>query len=433
MKVKIENLPSSKIKINISLSSEEFSPYLVMAAEELSKKIEIAGFRPGKAPRNLVEEKIGKEKILEEAVNIFLNKIFPKIVEEKKLKILGQPQAKVDFPKVQNTGEFFAEIETTILPEVKLPNFKEIAKGEKRKEIKVKDKEIDEAFLWLQKSRAKLSRKLGPALKGDQVEVDYEIRSKGVKIENGEIKNQKIILGEEKLLPEFEKNLVGAKEGDEKKFSLKCPAEFWKKDLQGKMLDFKVKVNSVFKIEIPEANDEFAKSVGNFKDIKALKENIQKGIETEKKEIEKRRWHEAVINKIAKEAEVDVPDILIKEEKDQMLNDFKKTVEEQIGIPFEEHLHNLKKTKEDIEKELFWEAEKKVKIFLCIYEIAKKEKIEVSDEEINAEIEQINQRYPQIINEVQKSQGEEKFKNFIREKILEKKVMNLLDKIRDKG
>lgn len=432
MNINITNLPKSKVKIDINLSDDEFSLYLTEATEELSKTIEISGFRPGKAPQKIVEEKIGKDKVLEEAVNIALNKTFPKIVEEKKLRVLGQPQAKVDFPKLKNTGNFSAEIEAALFPEINLPDWKKIAKDEELKEIKVEKKEVSDSLFWLQKSRAKYTRKLSGAEKGDQVEIDYEIRSGGVKIENGEIKNQKIILGEEKLLPDFEKNLIGMKEMDEKIFSLKCPENFWKKELKGKVLDFKVKIKSIFKVEVPEANDDFARSLGNFKDLDELKENILKGIEIEKTEIEKRRWQSVVIEKIASRAEIEIPEVLIEEQRNQMIDDLRKTVEEQMGVSLEEHLSRLKKTLEDLKNDFWKEAEKRLRITFCIYDIAQKENIYVEEEEIDKEIEQAIQRYPQIIEEIKKTQEKNKFRDFIREKILEKKVFNLLDESRDK-
>ncbi len=426
MQVKIEDLPKSKIKIKIHLSGEEFSPYLDIASKEISKNLNIPGFRPGKAPRKLVEEKVGKDRIMEEAANIALNKIFPKISKEKNINIIGQPQAQIDFQKIRESGDFSCEVEATILPKIELPDWRKIAKETERKAIKVEDKEVKEAIFWLQKSRAKFSRKLTSALKGDQIDIDYEIRHNGLKIENGDVKNQKIIIGENRLLPEFEKNLIGLKEGDIKNFSLKCPENFWKKDLQNKLLDFTVKVNGVFKVEIPELNNDFAKSLGNFSDVKKLEDNIKNGIKIEKEESEKRRWQESVLENIAKEAEIEVPEILIEEQKNQMLENLRNTVEEQVGISFEEHLARLKKTKEELEKEILKDAETKVRIFLCLYEIAKKEKIEVKEEELNRELKQIENNYPQMIQEVKRNQGEEGFKNFIKEKILEKKVVKLI-------
>ncbi|MDD5552042.1 MAG: trigger factor [Candidatus Pacebacteria bacterium] len=430
MDVDIEDLSGSKVKINLRLSGEEFSPYLVRAAKELSKTINIPGFRPGKAPQKIIEEKIGKGKITEEAAKIALNENFPKIVSEKKIKILGPPQAKIDFPKIEETGEFKADIETAVFPEVKLDNWRRIAREEKLKEIKIEQKEIEDALSWLQKSRAKRIRKFKPAAKGDEVTIDYKIRSEGVRVENGDIKDQKIIIGEGKLIPDFEKNLLGLSEGEEKNFSVMCPSNFWKKELRGKNLDFKVKLKEIFRIELPELNDDFVKSLGDFKDKKSLKDNIKEGIKAEKEAAEEKRWQGAVLDKIAKNSQIEVPEILVKEQRDRMLDDLKKTVEEQMGLPFNTYLSQVKKTEEDLKKEFIPEAKKRVKIFLCIYDIAERENIMVQDEEVEKEIEETEKKYPQLLGDIKNKQSEEDFRNFIREKILEKKVMNLLKEAR---
>jgi trigger factor len=430
MDVKVEDLPGSKVKISLKLSGEELSPYLVKAAKELSKTIDIPGFRKGKAPKKIIEEKVGKDKILEEAAKEVLNEKFPKIVTEKKIKVLGPPQAKIDFPKTKETGEFSAEIEVGIFPKIKLADWKKIAKEEKVGKTKVEDKEIEDSLSWLQKSRAKRIRKFKPAANGDEVLVDYEIRSGGVKVENGDVRDQRLIIGEKKLLPEFEKNLLGMDEGQEKSFSVICPSNFWKKELRGKPLDFKVKMREIFKIELPELNDEFVKSLGDFKDLKAVKENVTKGIKMEKKEAEEKKWQNKVFDKVAKQSEIEVPEILVHEQRDRMVEDLKNTAEGQMGLSFGDYLSQIKKTEDDLKKDFMPEAEKRVKIFLCIYEIADKEKIKVEKKDVEKEIEKNMQKHPQLLEEIKKTQGEEDFKNFIREKILEKKVIELITKAR---
>jgi len=431
MEIKIENLPSSKLKINLSLTKKEFLPYFDRAAKEISKDLEIPGFRKGMAPRKIVEERVGEGKILEEAVNLALNENFQKVVKEKDLKVIGAPQAKVDFEKIKKTGDFFAEIEVSLLPEVKLADWRKIVKEEKIKEVSVGQKEIEESILWLQKSRAKKIRKFDKASKGDEVLIDYEIRRGGVLVENGILTNQRLIIGENRLLPDFEKELVGMKEKEEKKFSITCPKDFWKKEFRGKPLDFKVKMKEIFKVELPEINDDFAKSLGKFKNLKELKESIKEGILMEKQEEEERKWQAKVLDKIAKESEIDLPEILVLEQRDRMIEDLKNTIEKEMGLSFEKYLLQIKKTEEDLKKDFLPEAERRVRVFLCVFEIAKRENIEPKEEEVKREIENIANNYPQLFEEIQKNQSKEDFESFIKEKILEKKVLSLLRKARD--
>lgn len=431
MSTEIEKLPKSKLKINITFQKEEFLPYLEKSARELSKEIEIPGFRPGKAPRKIVEEKLGKEKVLEKAIDIALNDKFKEIVEKEKIQVIGSPQAEIDFKKYNSTGELSAKIEASILPKPKLPDWRKIVKEEKVKKVTVEEKEIDDSLLWLQKSRAKKIRKFKKAEKGDEVLIDYEIRRGGVLVENGILTNQRLIIGENRLLPDFEKELIGMEEGKEKNFSVVCPDNFWKKELRGKPLDFKVKMKEIFKVELPELNDDFAKSLGKFENLEKLKESIKEGILIEKEEEEERKWQARVFDKIAKLAEFEVPEILALEQRDRMIDDLKNTIENEMGLNFGDYLSQIKKTEEELKKDFLPEAEKRVKAYLCLYEIAKEEGIEVKEEEVKGEIEAILQKYPQLFEEIKKTKNTEDFENFIKEKILEKKVLLRLREIRD--
>lgn len=431
MSTEIEKLPKSKLKINITLQKEEFLPYLEKSARELSKEIEIPGFRPGKAPRKIVEEKLGKEKVLEKAIDIALNDKFKEIVEKEKIQVIGSPQAEIDFKKYNSTGELSAKIEASILPKPKLPDWRKIVKEEKVKKVTVEEKEIDDSLLWLQKSRAKKIRKFKKAEKGDEVLIDYEIRRGGVLVENGILTNQRLIIGENRLLPDFEKELIGMEEGKEKNFSVVCPDNFWKKELRGKPLDFKVKMKEIFKVELPELNDDFAKSLGKFENLEKLKESIKEGILIEKEEEEERKWQARVFDKIAKLAEFEVPEILALEQRDRMIDDLKNTIENEMGLNFGDYLSQIKKTEEELKKDFLPEAEKRVKVYLCLYEIAKEERIEVKEEEVKGEVEAILQKYPQLFEEIKKTKNTEDFENFIKEKILEKKVLLRLREIRD--
>lgn len=427
MEIIVEELPKSKAQIKIKLEGEEFSPYLLKATESLAKNLNLPGFRPGKVPPEIAKEKLNGEDILEEAVKIALNEIFPKIVEEKNLKVLGEPQGKIE--KISFQG-LEATIEISLFPKVKLPDWKKITEEEPKKELKVEEKEVKDTLFQLQKSRAKYIRTFQKAAKGNQVEVDYEIRHNNVKIENGDIKGQKLILGENLLkdskpifIPGFEENLFGMAENEEKEFSLTMPQDFWQKEFQGKPLTFKVKMKGVYRVEMPEINDEFAKSLGKFQNKKELEKSISEGILMEKEEEEKSRWENIVLEKIAKEAEIDLPDILIERERDVMVDDLKRRIE-QMGVSFEQYLLQIKKSLDDFKKEILPQAEKRLRILLCIYEIAKTENIKVEEKEIEEEINKILQQNPTIKDEI-KAQ-EESLKEYLREQILQRKVLDFL-------
>ena len=421
MDVNIEEIPKSKLRIKISLSGEEFSPYFVMGAQELSKNLNIPGFRSGKVPADVLEEKVGKESILEEAANIALKKSFGKIVLEKKLEVLGPPEAKIE---KLSKEEFEATIEVATLPKVKLPEWKEIVKAEAKKEVKVEEKEVEASFDQLRKSRAKYTRSLDPAKKGNEVIINCEIRSGGAKIENGDVKGQRFVLGEKKLVPGFQEQLFGMRENEEKNFSIKAPDDFWQKEFQGKMLDFKASLKEIYKVELPDANNEFASSLGKFKNIEELKKNIHEGIEMEKKQQEDARWQSVVLENIAGQSKIDLPDVLVENERDRMTEELKKNISE-MGLSFDQYLSHLKKKEEDLKKDFLEGAEKRVKIFLSIYEIAKQENIEISDQEIKNELNNILAANPSFSSQVKGEEGEI-VKSRIKETLIQKKVIEII-------
>ena len=262
---------------------------------------------------------------------------------------------------------------------IELANYKGLKV--KKNGLKVEDKEIDNALDYLQKSRAKIITINKPAQKGNRVEIDFEIKNTGVKIEDGDSKNHPLILGEGRFLPGFEEKLEGMKSGEEKEFSLKVPHDWPDKRIADKNLDFKVKMNLVQERILPEINDEFAKSLGSFDSLSGLRKNIQDGLMQEKELKEKQRIRLELIEKVAENSKIDVPENLINQEAEAMINEFKANVTV-FGMDFEIYLKGIKKTTDDLKKEWMPQAEKRVKIRLCLKAIAEKEKIEVSNEEI---------------------------------------------------
>jgi len=315
-----------------------------------------------------------------------------------------------------------------VFPEVKLPDYKQIAKKINKRKITVEEKEINDVILSLQKSRAKYIRSSKPVENGDQVEIDCEVRSQGVKVENGEIKGQRFIVGDSWIergkrslfIPGFEENIKGMRENEEKTFSLAAPKDFWRKELQGKLLEFRVKVKRVFKVELPELNDEFAQSFGNFKNLEELKKAILKEIKEQKEKEEKERWGNEVLKKISEEAEIEVPDILIEKQRDQMIEEIKKQLEG-LNLSFETYLSHLKMTMEEFKNKLLAQSEEKVRILLCLGEIGKKENIKVTENEIKEQMDNILKRYPNLTPDQQ-----ENLKNYLKEIIFQKKVVERL-------
>jgi len=296
----------------------------------------------------------------------------------------------------------------------------------KRNELKIDEKEIGKALDYLQNSRAKIITVNKPAKLGNRIEIDFEIRLAGVKIENGISKNHPLILGKSHFVPGFEKELEGMSAGQEKEFSLKIPVDWPDKTIADKQLDFKVKMNLVQERELPEINDDFAKSLGNLESLSALKNSIKDGLMQEKETREKERIRIELIEKIADESKMEIPENLIIEELEVMVSELKTSINE-LGLDFEKYLSETKTTIDEFKKRWRQQAEKRIRVDLCLRAIAKKEQIDVSDEEIT---ERINQdlKYYGSAEQAKKDIDLKKLEEYTKNVLLNEKVFALLER-----
>src|SRR4030042_2263714 len=297
MKVDITKLPKSEIELKIEVPTQEWHEFIDEATRELAADLKIEGFRPGHVPAKMVEEKIGADHILEHAAEHCVRKSYVRTVMDYKLEPVSKPEISVTKIAKDNPFEFKAKV--AVMPEINLPDYKKIAGSFKKdlKEVSGSEEEIKKAIDWLLKSRAKYITVARACAAGDRIEIDFEGQCEGQNLAELTSKNHPAILGRGYFMPEFEENILGMKEGEEKEFKVSFPAGFSAKNLAGKNVDFKTKMNLVQEIEAAEFNDELAKRVGNFKDASALKDSIKEGLVAEKKEQEKERGRTALIEK----------------------------------------------------------------------------------------------------------------------------------------
>ncbi|MCK4859807.1 MAG: trigger factor [Candidatus Omnitrophica bacterium] len=412
MDVKLNRISPNQIELEIEIPIPQMENYFQLAARELSKDMKVDGFRPGKVPAEIVEREKGSQKLYDQAANLAIRKTLPEAILENKIEIVGQPDIVVIQIARGNPMKYKATFWT--IPEVELGKYKELRV--KRKELRVKQEEIDKSLEHLQKSRTKLVTVNRPAKFGDRVEIDFVTRSSGIKVEGGESKNHPLIIGESRFIPGFEKELEGMKSEEEKSFTLRVPKDWPQKNLAGRILDFQVKTNLIQQRNIPELSDEFAKSLGNFDSLNQLKQNIKEGLIQEKELREKERIRMELIEKVAQNSKMDIPEALINIELDKMVNELRGSVEN-IDLGFDKYLQGIKKTVDDLKKEWRSQAEKRVRISLVLREIAKKEKIEISDKEV-----------VERIDEAEKNIDNSAFKEYTKGVIRNEKVFQLLER-----
>jgi trigger factor len=434
MKFDIKKLPKAELELEIEVPEKEFDIFYKKAVLELGKDLEIEGFRKGKAPENIIIEKIGKEKILMEAAEMAIKENYKKVVLDNNIEAISQPEISIiKIPEITDSGptadqkKLVFKAKVVVLPEVKLPDYKKIAAGKRRNKILVESGEVEESLKWLLKSRAKFSLKNSPAEAGDFVEIRYW--SKEIpEINRPEGQRDAFILKEGGLIPGFEDNLIGMKNNEEKEFSLDLPLDYIDKNLAGKKVLFKVKMDLVQKVEIPEANDEFVRSLGKFSSLDDLKKSIEEGINMEKERAESQRIRSEIIKDISEKTEVEIPEILIKKQQELLVHDFKHKIEDGLKISFEQYMEKIKKTEKEIIDSFYEEAKKRAKEFLVLREIGKQEKIEVKENEIKEEADKILRHYRNI-NEAERDFEVEKLKEYVKEIIRNEKIFAMLEKL----
>lgn len=391
MKTTKENLPGSKVKITIEIDAEDVKPFLEQAAKEESKKHPIKGFRPGQVPFEVLRSAIGDHHIAETA----LQKLVPKtyvdaLLEDKEIEAIGRPE--IEAKEVEIGKNWIYEATVSVLPEVKLSDYKKLK--EERKKIEVDQKEIETELEELRKMRASFIAVQRPAQKGDKIEMDINVSADNVPLEDGNARKQSVILGDSHLFPEFEQQIMGSKEGETKEFPLKFPADHPQKDLQNKTVDFKVKVTTVQEQILPELNDTFAQGLGKFANVDELKKQISENLRLEKEDREKQRFQQALIEQIVEKTTFnEIPQLLIDTEIDKMSAELSEGVK-QMGLTMEEYLVQIKKTEAEMREGLKEQAIRRVKSGLALREIAKLEKIEVTEQEIQDEINKFLKRFP---------------------------------------
>lgn len=424
MNHKISYLPKSQIELEVILSPEEMENFWKLAKDKVLKEVNLNGFRKGNIPEELIKNTDLEEKIFDEAANLAFRKSLNDIINELDLELIGQPE--VNIKKIAPQNEFVYTLKSAILPKPKLGDYKALSKDvfKQKRTLEVSDKEINEAVEWLQKSRAKIVEVDRPAQKDDVIEIETKC------FVDGELTKEfpeidRFILGQGRYPKGFEEQLEGLSKNEEKKISIKTSDDYWKENLRSKELNFEVKVKNVSERQLPELNDEWAKSLGNFNSLDELKNSIREGILMEKDLKEKERLRILLLEKLIEKTEIELPDILIDGETENQFHSLKHLIEDQ-GLTFEEYLKKINKKEEELRQELRKEAEKTLKGFIILRTIAKLENCEPSPEEINEAMEEIlNQRAMEgvDINQIDRSALME----YTKERLTNEKVFQFLE------
>lgn len=422
MSFKIEDLEKKNMKkLVIEVSAEEFEAGLEQAYRKNKGKINVQGFRKGKAPRALIEKLYGPSVFYEDAANIIIPDAYAKAAEDCGLEIVSRPE--IDVEQIEKGKEFIFTAEVAVKPEVKLGEYKKIEV--EAADISVTDEEIlaDLETVRQQNSRT-ITVEDRPVQEGDIATIDYEGFVDGVAFEGGKGTDHALTIGSHSFIDNFEEQLIGWNIGDEAEINVTFPEEYHAAELAGKPAVFKVAVKGIKTKELPELNDEFAQEASEFDTLDEYKADIRAKIQERKEKEAKTAKRDAVIAKIIENAEMEIPEPMIDQQKRQMVEDFEQRLRMQ-GLSIEQYMQFTGMTANKFMETLAPQAVKDIQYRLVLEAIAKAENIEVTEEELEAEMTQMAEAYKMELDKVKELIGD-KEKEGLKQDIQVRKAADLV-------
>ena len=410
-----EKLEKSRVALTIETSAEEFEAAVNKAYLKMRGKINVPGFRVGKAPRKIIEKMYGAEVFYEEAVNIILPDAYEAAVKEQELDVVGYPE--VELESCTKDGVVF-KCTVAVYPEVKLGQYKGLEAP--KAEVKVAAADVNARLKEMADRNSRLVSVERAVKKGDTADIDFEGFDNGVAFDGGKGENFDLEIGSGSFVPGFEDQLIGMKAGEEKDIDITFPKDYTP-ELAGKPVVFHVKVNEVKVKEVPALDDEFAKDVSEFDTLKDLKADIKKKLTAERTEAAQRAFEDMLMAKVAEGVEADVPHEMVDLQAEQMTEGFKQQLAAQ-GIPFDQYLKMTNTTEADFKSQAYGPAEQQVKMDLAISAIVKAESLEASDDEVEAEMKKVADKYGMDLDTVKKYLRPEE----VKEQVIREKVIKLV-------
>ena len=391
-----EKIEKSRVSLTIEVSAAEFEAAIEKAYLKMRKNINLQGFRPGKAPRKMIEKMYGVEVFFEEAINIAFPEAYEAAIKEKDLQVVG-------YPEVDMLGECTVEGFTftaivPVYPEATLGEYKGLSavKGE----VKVTEEDVANRLQQLADRNTRLVSVDREAKIGDIAVIDFEGFLNGVPFEGGKGENHNLELGAGQFVPGFEEQVMGMKAGEEKDLDITFPEQYTP-ELAGKAVVFKVKVHEVKEKEIPALDDEFAKDVSEFDTLDELKADLEKKIAEEHQKQIDQEFADALMEQVAENLTVEIPDAMVEAQCKQFLDNFKMQLAQQ-GIPYEEYMKMTGGDEAKLMEEAKEPALRQVRMDLAMQAIIKAEELTVSDEEIEGEYVKMAEQYGMDIEMVKK-------------------------------
>ena len=383
-------MEKNKLEYTVKIEGKEWEEAIDKAFAEANKKAKIDGFRPGKAPKEVFIKKYGEESLWLDAADHVLQSAYTKMLDEHKdLELVAQPDV-----AIKAISKEYVEFNFILItkPEVKLNKYKKL--GVKKEEVKVTKEEIDKAILDMRNKYAENVTKEGTLENNDIAIIDFEGFKDGVAFEGGKGENYSLTIGSNTFIPGFEEQLIGMKNGEEREIKVTFPEDYHAEELKGQEATFKVKLNEIKQVVIPELNKDFFDDLGmeGINDEESLRKQVEENIKAHKEHHAEDHFIDELLEEGIKNMEVEVPDVMIEEELNRMIRQYEENLKMQ-GLTLAQFYQFTNSDEAALKDQMREEAEKRVKSRLLLEEIAKLEKLEVTDEEAEKEAEDLATKY----------------------------------------
>ncbi|WP_419792321.1 trigger factor [Staphylococcus chromogenes] len=406
--------------LQVTVPAEEVDKALDQAFKKVVKQINVPGFRKGKVPRPIFEQRFGVEALYQDAVDILLPKAYSNAVEEAGINPVDQPE--IEVTQIEKGKEFKFDATVTVEPEVELGDYKglEIEK----QDTELTDEEVETTINQRLEAMADMVIKEdGKVEEGDTVNLDFDGYVDGEQFEGGQADGYDLEIGSGMFIPGFEEQLVGLKVGEEKDVEVTFPEEYHAEELAGKPATFKTKINEIKTKEVPELDDELANELDSEANtVDEYKENLRKQLAESKATEAENVQKEEAITKATDNAKVDIPDAMIKTEEDRMLQEFAQRLQQQ-GLNLETYFQISGQSEEDLRGQMKEDAEQRVKTNLTLAAIADSENIEASDEDVEKELETMSSQFGISVDDIKATLGNT---DIVKNDVRVKKVIDLL-------
>ncbi|MEE1008732.1 MAG: trigger factor [Agathobacter sp.] len=429
MSVQVENLEHNMAKLTIEVSAEELEKALDAAYKKEKNKISVPGFRKGKVPRAMVEKMYGAGVFYEDAANTLMQQTYPSAIDESGVEIVSRPT--VDVVQIEKGKPFIYTAEVAVRPEVTLGKYMGVTVT--KIDTSVSDDEVAEA---LEKERTNNARTIDVTDRavetGDTAVIDFEGFVDGEAFEGGKGENYSLEIGSHSFIDTFEDQLVGKNIGEELDVNVTFPEQYQAAELAGKPAVFKVKINGIKAKELPELDDEFAQDVSEFETLAEYKEDLKKNLEEKKQADAKKTKEDEAIQKIIDKSKMDIPEAMIDTQCQTMIEEFAQRIA-QSGLSMDQYMQFSGLTIDKLKEQVRPEAVTRIQSSLVLEEIAKVENIEVTDEDIDAEIEKMAKMYNMDADKLKEYMGEAEKKSMKNDLAITKAVELIMENIKERA